>query len=389
MWPEVLAPRLGFAYSAAKNYAIAGTTTAGLSAQVGQITSVSGEVCAIWSGGNDFCNEMTSGRAADDTIWNPIVNAAVQNITNAVHALYAKGGRSFLVFNLPDMGRIPEFSPAPLAYRDYVSLKTLQFSTALAAALNTLSAQDAGLVSRLVDVLSNINQIQATPAALGFTVTTVGALDDAGLADKSFTGPGANYAFWDGRHPTAKAHSLIATWAEQALGGGTVPPPVVTIQPQSQVVPATSNVTFTVTATGSGLMSYQWRKGVMNIPSATSATLTLNSVTRGASGVYSVVVTSGGISTTSGNATLRVIVPQQLSSQRGGSGQFQLLFTDPDTTVGSDLARFEVHHTANFLGASTVWVTNSGSFTSSSGKILFDDTGSVGTARRFYRVIEK
>jgi len=164
--------------------------------------------------------------------------------------------------------------------------------------------------------------------------------------------------------------------------------PTITTPPQSQVAIVTSNVTFTVAATGSGL-TYQWRKDGVAIGNATSATLTLNSVTRAASGVYSVVVTSGGTSTTSGNATLRVIVPQQLSSQRGGSGQFQLLFTDPDTAVGSDLARFEVHHTANFLGASTVWVTNSGSFTLSSGKILFDDTGSVGTARRFYRVIEK
>ena len=164
--------------------------------------------------------------------------------------------------------------------------------------------------------------------------------------------------------------------------------PTITTPPQSQVAIVTSNVTFTVAATGSGL-TYQWRKDGVAIGNATSATLTLNSVTRAASGVYSVVVTSGGSSTTSGNATLRVIVPQQLSSRRGGSGQFQLLFTDPDTAVGSDLARFEVHHTANFLGASTVWVTNSGSFTLSSGKILFDDTGSVGTARRFYRVIEK
>ena len=167
------------------------------------------------------------------------------------------------------------------------------------------------------------------------------------------------------------------------------PAPTINTQPQSQVVTATSNVTFTVAATGSGL-TYQWRKGVVDIGGATSDTLTLNSVTRAASGAYSVLVTSGGSSTPSSAATLRVIVPQQLQTpQRGGGGQFQLLFTDPDTAVGGDLSRFEVHHTANFLGASTVWVTNSGSFTLSSGKILFDDTGSVGTARRFYRVIEK
>ncbi len=165
--------------------------------------------------------------------------------------------------------------------------------------------------------------------------------------------------------------------------------PTINTQPQSQVVTATSNVTFTVAATGSAL-TYQWRKGGVDIGGATSDTLTLNSVTRAASGAYSVVVTSGGSSTPSSDATLRVIVPQRLQPpQRGGGGQFQLRFNDPDGALGSDLSRFEVHHTTNFLGVSTVWMTNSGSFTLSNGKILFNDTGSIGAPRRFYRVIEK
>jgi hypothetical protein len=165
--------------------------------------------------------------------------------------------------------------------------------------------------------------------------------------------------------------------------------PVITAQPQNQVATATSNVTFSVTATGSGL-TYQWRKNGTPILGETAASLTLNNVTRAASGTYSVVVTSGGSSTTSSDALLRVIMPQQLQPpQRGAGGQFQLRFADPDGGLGGDLARFEVHHTTNFLGASTVWVTNSGTFTLSNGKILFDDTGSVGAPRRFYRVIEK
>jgi hypothetical protein len=174
-----------------------------------------------------------------------------------------------------------------------------------------------------------------------------------------------------------------------AIVGAAVAAPQITVQPQSQIASATSNVTFSVAATGSGL-TYQWRKNGGDISGATSSTLTLNSVTRTAGGTYSVVVTSSGGSTTSSAATLRVIAPQQLQPpQRGVGGQFQLLFTDLDGGVGGDLSRFEVHHTTNFLGASTVWVTNSGTFTLSNGKILVDDTGSVGAPRRFYRVIEK
>ena len=58
----------------------------------------------------------------------------------------------------------------------------------------------------------------SSPATFGITVTTNGALEDPNLTDKSFTGPGANYLFWDTLHPTTKVHALIATLAYQGVG---------------------------------------------------------------------------------------------------------------------------------------------------------------------------
>jgi len=37
------------------------------------------------------------------------------------------------------------------------------------------------------------------------------------LTDKSFTGPGQDYVFWDKIHPTTKAHALVARWFQQTL----------------------------------------------------------------------------------------------------------------------------------------------------------------------------
>ena len=82
--------------------------------------------------------------------------------------------------------------------------------------------------------------------------------------------------------------------------------PTITLQPVSKTVTAGTNVSFTVAASGTSPFSYQWRLNGANIGGATSATLTLTSVTTGQSGNYSCVVTNAGGSATSSAATLIV-----------------------------------------------------------------------------------
>jgi disulfide bond formation protein DsbB len=66
--------------------------------------------------------------------------------------------------------------------------------------------------------------------------------------------------------------------------------PAITLQPQSQSVFVGSNITFTTTASGNGL-TYQWRKGGVNIPGATSNSYTINNVITSDAGSYDVVIT--------------------------------------------------------------------------------------------------
>ena len=40
----------------------------------------------------------------------------------------------------------------------------------------------------------------------------MGALSDPALKDKSYTGPGPNYVFWDQSHPTSRTHGVCAEW---------------------------------------------------------------------------------------------------------------------------------------------------------------------------------
>lgn len=89
----------------------------------------------------------------------------------------------------------------------------------------------------------------------------------------------------------------------------TVTAPVISTQPTSRTVTAGQSASFTVSATSSTTVSYQWYKNGSAISGATSATLTLSSVTTSAAGNYYVVVSNSAGSTTSSTATLTVTAP--------------------------------------------------------------------------------
>ncbi len=86
---------------------------------------------------------------------------------------------------------------------------------------------------------------------------------------------------------------------------GTVPPSI-TMQPASQTVECSSNVTFTVVAAGTSPFGYQWYFGASAIANATNDSLTFSAMTLSA-GSYRVVVTNDAGSATSSNAVLTVV----------------------------------------------------------------------------------
>jgi hypothetical protein len=86
----------------------------------------------------------------------------------------------------------------------------------------------------------------------------------------------------------------------------TVVAPTITTQPRSQTVYAGANVTFSVAASGTEPLSYQWQKNGNNISGATSTSLTLTRVTSYSAGTYRVVVGNSVGSVTSAGATLTV-----------------------------------------------------------------------------------
>ncbi len=90
---------------------------------------------------------------------------------------------------------------------------------------------------------------------------------------------------------------------------------VITSQPAAQVVCSDTAASFAVTATGTGTLSYQWRKDAVAIVGATAATYSIASATAANDGSYDVIVAGSCGSVTSSAATLSVTPVTTISSQ--------------------------------------------------------------------------
>jgi sugar lactone lactonase YvrE len=82
--------------------------------------------------------------------------------------------------------------------------------------------------------------------------------------------------------------------------------------PARQVVPAGTNVFFSVTVTNPAACLFQWRKGATPLMGATNPVLNLASVTPADSGQYSVEITGVDANLTSPAAALTVLVPPSI-----------------------------------------------------------------------------
>lgn len=96
-------------------------------------------------------------------------------------------------------------------------------------------------------------------------------------------------------------------------GGGYSPPPptapTIQTQPASQAVTLGQLASFTVVASGTSPLNYQWRKGGTNLATGTSATFTIPSTQSSDGGTYDVVVSNTAGNVTSQTVTLTVLQP--------------------------------------------------------------------------------
>jgi hypothetical protein len=153
----------------------------------------------------------------------------------------------------------------------------------------------------------------------------LGGVAIAGATSSSYTTP-----------PTVVGNSGSVFTVTVTNAGGTVTStpatltvntaPLIVTQPANQTVSVGQTATFSVTASGTAPLTYQWYKGGVAIGGATSNTYTTPATVLGDSGsLFSVIVTNGSGTATGGPATLTVntapIITSQPANQTVNAGQ--------------------------------------------------------------------
>ena len=136
------------------------------------------------------------------------------------------------------------------------------------------------------------------------------------------------------------------------------------------------SATFSVTATGTAPLGYQWQLNSTNIASATASTYTRGNLQTNDAGSYSVVVSNSAGIATSSNALLTVTQPvpphiESITNLRNGSFQLQ---------VSGGPGSFAIEAAPSL----TNW-TQLTTMTSTASVFQFTDTDTNQTTR-FYRV---
>jgi len=145
--------------------------------------------------------------------------------------------------------------------------------------------------------------------------------------------------------------------------------PVITTQPAGITLNPGQKASFSVVATGTAPLTYQWKKGSSSIPGATSATYTISSVVSTDAGSYTVTVANSAGSVTSSAAALTItppdnpwiITPTLVSSVNGlssnnmfgysvmpakninGGGLNDIIISAPGGSTGTDVGRVYIY----------------------------------------------
>ncbi|HRT56134.1 MAG TPA: immunoglobulin domain-containing protein [Candidatus Paceibacterota bacterium] len=195
--------------------------------------------------------------------------------------------------------------------------------------------------------------------------------------DNTYSGTGAVDFGGDRVYALGSGNGIIAMQIIPATPAQVAP--VILFQPEPQTVKWTSNATFTVVASGTEPLAYQWQFNSTSIPGATASSYTRPNAQYSDAGLYQVQITNVAGAVTSQPAMLTVLPPQPVRFEEIKAlpdGRIQLLWSgEPGWSY-----TLQTTTNADFLD----W-WDRGPISGSNGWFDFVDDEAVNSPQRFYR----
>ena len=213
------------------NYAFGGARTdlsanpPGMRAQLASYTGAGGtfganDLVSVLGGANNIFQAFPGAAAnpltAQSTMQG-VANAAASDINLIVSTIAQAGAGTILVSNLPRLGITPQFASTGTSGAALADFAGTTFNSAL---LNNLFATAAARPNTniiLMDLYKISDPLRANPGRFGLTNAT-----DACFTGVSVCSNPDGYLYWDGVHPTAAGHRLLAQLAEDYLYYGDI-----------------------------------------------------------------------------------------------------------------------------------------------------------------------
>jgi phospholipase/lecithinase/hemolysin len=166
----------------------------------------------IEMGGNDMRDALQAFAMGQGAVGAQMLTDALAAMRGNIELLYGAGARTFLVWNMPNIGATPAIRPTPLA--GIANMLALDYNVRLESqVLGPLSALPDIRIVRF-DIYGKLNGVIESPATFGLTNVTEACL--ALSAPFACAHPN-DYLFWDGIHPSAAGHGVIAHQAAALL----------------------------------------------------------------------------------------------------------------------------------------------------------------------------
>lgn len=224
-WAEYLRPGLVAAATTSSNpaylnFAFAGATATtawtsppNITMQIGMmqargITPNAGSMVVLLAGANDILNTVAVPANQNGQAMTNIGVGASTAVVGAVQTLSSLGARNFLVVSLPDISRTPRFttgSGAPAA--SLAQQASYAYNNDIRGRLAN-APLPVGTRVTLFNLGALVNNLLLNSSRFGFSVTNQEYLGV--LQSGANPGDVNNYIFWDGIHPTTKAHKIFA-----------------------------------------------------------------------------------------------------------------------------------------------------------------------------------